>query len=236
MMNPFETIIFEKHDGIAFVTLNRPQVLNVYNIKMRDELFEILGAVTNDNEIKVVVVRGAGDKAFCAGADLSEFLTAPSPMVARKVRWDRDIWGRFLNVPQPVIAALHGFVLGDGIEISMCCDIRIAADNARFGLPEVKLGIIPAAGATQTVPRAIGRARALDMLLSGNWINSREAYKYGLVNRVVPLDALASVVEGMAAKMANYDISAIKAVKQAVNRGIDLPLLQGLELERTLII
>jgi enoyl-CoA hydratase len=234
MTNPFETILYEKRDAIAFITLNRPQVLNVYNVKMRDELFEILDAITNDDEVKAVVMKGAGDKAFCAGADLTEFLTAPSPVIARKIRWERDVWGRFLSLPQPVIAALHGFVLGDGIEIALCCDLRIAADNTRFGLPEVKLGIIPAAGATQTLPRTIGRARALDMLLSGVWLNAQEAYKYRLVNKVVPKDTLISTVEEVASKIASYDARATRAAKQAINRGLDMPLVQGFELERRL--
>jgi enoyl-CoA hydratase len=236
MDNPFETILYEKREGVAYITLNRPHVLNVYNMKMRDELFDVLGAITDDSEVKVVVIRGAGEKAFCAGADLSEFLTAPSPMIARKVRWERDIWGRFLNIPQPVIAALHGFVLGDGIEISMCCDIRIAANTCRFGLPEVKLGIIPAAGATQTVPRAIGRARALDMMISGEWIDARTAFKYKLVNKVVPANILMTVVEDTARTIVSHDAAAIRAVKQAVNRGLDLPLQQGLEMERRISI
>ncbi len=157
-MGAFETIIFEKKGHTAFITLNRPQVLNIYNVRMRDELYEVLSAIKPDMDVHVVIIRGAGERAFCAGADLSEFLSAPAPTAARHVRWQRDVWGLFLNLPQPVIGSLHGYVFGSGIEMAMCCDIRIASDDAVFGLPEVALGIIPAAGATQTVPRAIGPA------------------------------------------------------------------------------
>ena len=132
-MNTFETILFEKNNGIGYVTLNRPQALNVYNIKMRDELFEVLEAIKDDDEVRVVIIRAAGDKAFCAGADLTEFLSAPPPVTARQVRLQRDVWGLFLKLPQPLIAALHGYVLGSGIEIALCCDIRIASEDVRFG-------------------------------------------------------------------------------------------------------
>jgi enoyl-CoA hydratase/carnithine racemase len=174
-MSNFKTLIYEKKDAIGSVTINRPKALNAYNIQMRDDLYEVLCAIKDDSEVNAVILKGSGDKAFCAGADLSEFLTAPSPVIARQVRFQRDVWGLFLSIPQPVIAALHGYVLGSGIEIALCCDIRIASEDAVFGLPEVGLGIIPAAGGTQTLPRAIGRARALEMLLTNRWINSEEA-------------------------------------------------------------
>jgi len=121
-------------------------------------------------------------------ADLSEFLTAPTPIIARQVRWERDVWGLFLSIPQPLIAALYGYVLGSGLEMALCCDLRIASRDVQFGLPEVSLGIIPAAGATQTLPRTIGRARAMDMLLRGQRLNAQEAFAAGLVNRVVSRD------------------------------------------------
>lgn len=233
-MSNFETVIYEKRDNIAYVTLNRPQVLNVYNIRMRDELYQVLGAIKDDSEVMVAVFKGTGEKAFCAGADLSEFLTAPSPTIARQVRWERDIWGLFLSIPQPLIAALHGYILGSGIEMALCCDIRIASENARFGLPEVGLGIIPAAGATQTLPRTVGRAKALEMMLIGRQINAKEAFDIGLVNRVVPKGELLSTVESMARQIALFDPMAIRNAKQAVVRGLDLPLHEGLELESRL--
>ncbi|MGA2368867.1 MAG: enoyl-CoA hydratase/isomerase family protein [Dehalococcoidia bacterium] len=233
-MTGYETIIYEKKNKIVVVTLNRPRVLNIYNLRMRDELYEVLGAVKEDREIRVVILKGAGEKAFCAGADLSEFLSAPSPTGARRSRWLRDVWGRFLSVPQPVIAALHGYVLGSGIEMSLCCDIRIATEDAQFGLPEMALGIISAAGATQTGPRAIGPGRALDLLLTGRRINAQEALQMKLINRIVPRERLFPEAESLAYKIAGWDQRTVQAIKQAVSRGLDLPLEEGLKLESRL--
>ncbi len=233
-MNGFEVIIYEKQNGIAYITLNRPKALNAYNVKMRDELYEILGAIKDDPDVDVVILKGAGEKAFCAGADLTEFLTAPPPVFARQARFERDVWGRFLSVKQPVIAALHGYVLGSGIEMSLCCDIRLASDDARFGLPEPGLGIIPAAGGSQTLPRTIGQAPALEILLSGRWIDAKEALKVKLVNRVMPRAELYPEAEKLAKKIQSFNKEAIRAVKQCVWRGLDLPLEEALELETRL--
>jgi enoyl-CoA hydratase/carnithine racemase len=233
-LDGFKTLIYEKKDLIAYVTLNRPQALNVYNIQMRDDLYQVLSAIKDDPEVRVGIFKGAGEKAFCSGADLNEFLTAPSPVVARQVRFGRNIWGLFLSIPQPLIAAVHGYVLGSGIEMALCCDIRIASEDARFGLPEVGLGIIPAAGATQTLPRIIGRAKALEMLLTTRWLNAEEAYRFGLVNRVVSREKLYETAEEMARKMASYHPMAVRSAKEAVVRGLDLPLAEGLDLEKRL--
>ena len=233
-MSAFETLIYEKEDALALVSLNRPQFLNAYNIQMRDDLFEVLNAIRDDDEVRVALFKGAGEKAFCAGADLSEFLTAPPPVIARQIRFDRDVWGLFLRIPQPLIAVLHGYVLGSGIEMALCCDLRITSDDTQFGLPEVELGIIPAAGGTQTLPRAVGRGNALDMLLTGRWIDAREALRIKLVNRIVPGDRLMETARGMAEKIAAGDPGAVKGIKQAVVRGMDLPLAQGLDLEKML--
>jgi enoyl-CoA hydratase len=233
-LNGFKTLIYKKKDSIAYVTLNRPQALNVYNIQMRDDLYEVLGAIKDDAEVRVAIFRGAGEKAFCAGADLSEFLSAPSPIVARQVRFERDVWGLFLSIRQPLIAAVHGYLLGSGIEIALCCDIRIASEDARFGLPEVGLGIIPAAGGTQTLPRTIGRGRALEMLLTNRWLNSEEAHHIGLVNEVVAKDKLLQRAEEIAHKIASFDPMAVRNAKEAIVRGLDLPLSEGLNLEKRL--
>lgn len=230
----FETIIFEKQNAIAYITLNRPRALNAYNVKMRDELYEVLGAVRDDSEVKAVILKGAGEKAFCAGADLTEFLTAPPPVFARRARFDRDVWGLFLSIGQPIIAAMHGYVLGSGIELSLCCDIRLASDDARFGLPEPGLGIIPAAGGSQTLPRTIGQAAALEMLMSGRWLNAEEARRLKLVNCVVARARLYEEADKIAAKIVSYDSRAVRYAKEAVVRGLDLPLVEGLRLERRL--
>jgi len=233
-MSAFETLIYEKQGAIAWVTLNRPKVLNIYNIRMRDDLFEVLGSIKDDPDVRVAVLKGAGEKAFCAGADLSEFLTAPPPVEARRVRFERDVWGLFLSISKPFIAALHGFVLGSGIEMALCCDIRIASDDARFGLPEAALGIIPAAGGTQTLPRAVGTAKAMDMLLLNRWIDAEEALGIGLANRVVPRGQLLEKTEAMAKRIAAHDSVALALAKQSVVQGLDMVLGEGLHLEKRL--
>lgn len=235
-MNGFRTIIYEKSDGIASVTLNRPEFLNAYNVQMRDDLYEVLTAIRDDAEVRVVIFKAAGEKAFCAGADLREFLTAPPPFAARKIRMERDVWDLFLSIRQPLIAALHGYVLGSGIEIALYCDIRIASEDTRFGLPEVALGIIPGAGGTQTLPRVVGRAKALEMLLIGDWLTGQDAYNIGLVNRLVPRESLIDTAEDMARKIASYDSMAVRNAKQAVTTGLDMPLCRGLEVERRLVL
>jgi enoyl-CoA hydratase len=233
-MSDFEVILYDKVDGVAYITLNRPKALNAYSIKMRDELYEVLGAVKDDSDVDVVILKAAGEKAFCAGADLTEFLSAPPPVFARQARFERDVWGRFLSVKQPIIVAMHGYVLGSGIEMSLCCDIRLAADDAKFGLPEPGLGIIPAAGGSQTLPRTIGQAAALEILLSGRWIDAKEALKLKLVNRLVPRAGLYPEAEKLARKIQSFDQKTIRAIKQSVWRGMDMPLSAGLALESRL--
>ena len=233
-MSVFETLIYEKRDSIAVVTLNRPEVMNIHNMAMRDDMFEVLSAILRDDEVRAVLFKGAGDKAFCAGADLKEFLTAPPPTTARDVRFDADLWALFTNMPQPLIAAVHGYVLGSGIEIALCCDMVISSEDARFGLPEVGLGIIPAAGGTQTVPRAIGINKALEMILTNRWIDAEEALRIGLVNRVVSKGLLTTVADESTYRIAKHDPLVVRSIKDAVQRGLDLSLNQGLELEKRL--
>ncbi len=203
-------------------------------MKMRDELYQVLAAIRDDPDVRVTILKGAGERAFCAGADLKEFLTAPSPIIARQVRWERDVWGLFLNINKPFIAALHGYVLGDGIEMALCCDIRVASEDAQFGAPEVGLGIIPAAGGSQTLPRVIGRAHALDILLTGRWLKAEEALRIKLVNQVVPRSDLLPAAEKFANKIKDYDPQVVSCAKQAIVRGLDLSLERGLELEANL--
>ena len=233
-MNAFETIIFEKRDGIAYITLNRPKALNAVNTRMRDELYEVLPAIDDDPDVMVGIVRGAGDRGFSAGADITEFGTVPSQAIGRQVRWERDLWGQFLGVSKPLIAAIHGFALGAGVEMSMCCDIRIASDDARFGLPEVGIGMVPTAGGSQTMPRLVARGMSAGPILTGEIISAREALRIGLVNKVVPRSELMAEAEGMAAKIMSRGQIAVRYAKQAINRGLDLPLEQGLEMERRL--
>lgn len=234
MAGGFETVIYEKSHGIATVTLNRPHALNAYSVQMRDDLYEVLGAVRVDDEVRVVVFRGAGDKAFCAGADLKEFLTAPSAVKARDIRALRDLWRLFLSMPQPLVAVLHGYVLGSGIEIALYCDLRIASEDVVFGLPEVGLGILPAAGGTQTLPRVLGLARSIDMLLTGRRLGGQEALQAGLVNLLVPREKLLQSADEVVRRIAALDPVVVRNAKQAVLRGLDMSLGQGLELESRL--
>src|SRR5512141_123801 len=191
-------LLFDKPaDGIARLTLNRPDVLNAMNMAVRDELWSALLAVRDDPDVRVALFRGAGERAFSSGADVSEFGTAPSYVESRRARADRDVWGLMLSITKPLVAAIHGYAYGAGCELSLLCDIRIAADNARFALPEVTLGYIPSAGGTQTLPRAVPAGVAREMVLSGEPIDARRALAVGLVNRVVPgaqLDDEAMVV------------------------------------------
>jgi enoyl-CoA hydratase/carnithine racemase len=232
----FETVIFEKEGAIARVTLNRPHVLNAFSVAMRDDLYEVLSAIRIDDEIRVVVIKGAGEKAFCAGADLTEFLTAPSVVKARRIRAVRDLWRLFAAIPQPLIGALHGYVLGSGLEIALFCDLRFASEDVLFGLPEVGLGIIPGAGGTQTLPRVMGLSRTLDMLLTGRRLTAVEAEEAGLINRIVPEGRLFEMVDETAKRIASFDVEAVRKAKQAVVRGMDMSLDQGLHLERSLVV
>ncbi len=233
-MRNFDTILYEKEDGIAYITLNRPEVLNRYNVQMRDELYQVLTAIRDDADVKVAIFNGAGERAFCVGADLTEFGTAPSPTIARQVRWERDVWGLFSRIKQPLIAAVHGYVFGSGIEIALFCDIRIASEDAMFSLPEVSLGMSPAAGGTQTLPRLIGKGKALQLLLTGDRIDAQDAYRIGLVNMVVSREELYSTADITARKILSCNPIAIRYAKEAITRGLDLTLEDGLALERRL--
>ncbi|MCI0855580.1 MAG: enoyl-CoA hydratase/isomerase family protein [Chloroflexi bacterium] len=227
------TIIYEKTDGIARLTLNRPAVLNALNLEMRDELWDALGAFRDDPDARVLILRGAG-KAFSAGADISDFGTAPSLTEARRARRERDVWDLLLHLPKPTIAAVHGYALGAGCEMALLCDLRIAADDANFGLPEVSLGYIPSAGGTQTLPRTIPPGAAMQMILSGDPIDAEEAYRLRLVHRVVPRDELDAAASDWARTLAERDPRALAYAKDAVVRGLDLSLADGLALESAL--
>ena len=232
MLEP--TILYDKTDAVAHIVLNRPRVMNAYNVQMRDELFITLEAVRDDPDVRVAIISGAGERAFCAGADLTEFGTAPSQVIARQVRWERDIWGLFLSLGKPLIAAMRGYVIGSGVEIACLCDIRIAADDAQFAMPEVALGMIPAAGGTQTLRRVVGASRALEIVLSNRRIGADEAHRIGLAHTVVPADTLMQEAIAAAQKLAALNPSAISLAKRAILEGADMPLAQGLALERRL--
>ena len=233
-MNDFRTIIFEKRDGIAWLTLNRPHVLNAMNMEMRDELWTVMEAVRDDPDTRVLIVRGAGESAFSAGADVSEFGTAPSYVEARRARRERDLWQFMLDLDKPLIAAIHGYALGAGCEMSMCCDLRIASDDACFGLPEVKLGYIPSAGGTQLLPRTIGPGAAMEMVLTGDDIDAAAALRLGLVHKVVARERLYDEAEAWAQELMARSPVALRYAKEAVTRGLEVSLEEGLAMERRL--
>jgi len=228
------TVIYSKHDAVALIVLNRPEVINAFNMQMRDDLYAALGAAADDPDVRAIVVSGSGDRGFCVGADLTEFGTAPSQVTAREVRWERDLWGLFLGVRKPLVAALHGHVIGSGVEIACLCDIRIAADDAVFRMPETALGMVPAAGGTQTLPRIVGRGRALEMLLGSSPVDADRALEIGLVHRVVSRESLDAEARSQAQQISRLDSGAVAALKQAVIDGSDLPFDEGLALERRL--
>lgn len=227
---PFDTLIYEKQNGLARIVLNRPDVLNVYNLRMRDELWEVLTAIRDDPTIRAFLLSGAG-RAFCAGADLTEFGTAPSVAVAREVRWARDVWGLLAELEIPTIAALHGYVIGSGLEMALLCDMRIAAEGTQVRFPEISLGFIPAATGTQTLPRLTRLGFALEMLLGGAWIDDHTALRKGLLNRVVPPDRLIPAAETLAFTLMSRNPLALRLAKSAIRQGVELALDEGLQVE-----
>lgn len=229
--SPFETLLFQKVGAVAHISLDRPQVVNAYNIQMRDDFSEALSAVHLDSEVRALLITGEG-RGFCAGADLTEFGSAPSQVIARRVRWERDVWGQLVNLDKPIVAAVHGFCIGSGLEIALLCDLRTAAAGTVFALPEVQLGMIPAAGGTQTLPRVAGRSQALDLLLTGRRIESEEALAMGLVTRLAAPESLRDEGWRLANELAKLPAEAVAAMKRLLRHGMDLDLAQALELER----
>jgi enoyl-CoA hydratase/carnithine racemase len=226
-------VVYEKLDDIAWLTLNRPERLNAYNVEMRDNLFEILSAIYDDPDVRAMVLSGAGSS-FSTGGDVSEFGSAPSPTAARWIRFRRDVWGRLRNLPIPTIAAVHGFTVGGGMEMALLCDIAIAADDARFCLPETGLGMIPGVAGTQTAARRMGFGWALDLCITGRWIDAHEALNLGLVTKVVTRRALDATAQAYAEALSRLPREHTALAKLAVWEGLNKPLVEGLDLERRL--
>ena len=233
-MVSYETIKFEKKNGIAFVTINRPKALNALNAKALDELEAVFKKIASDEEIYGVILTGEGEKAFVAGADISE-IQKLDPLSGRNfAKRGQKLFLSIENLGKPVIAAVNGFALGGGCELAMACTMRIASENARFGQPEVKLGVIPGYGGTQRLPRLVGKGRALELLLTGRMVDPNEALSMGLVNRVVPAEKLLEEAEGLLQVIHKNSPLACSLCIDAVNRGFDLPLEEGLRLEADL--
>jgi len=229
----FATVIYEKRDGVAWVTLNRPDKFNAYNVAMRDDLYAVLGAIHEDPEVRAMVLAGAGP-AFSTGGDVSEFGQAPSPIAARWIRFRRDVWGRLRSLSVPTVAACHGFTVGGGMEMALLCDVAIAAEDTRFCLPETGLGMIPGVAGTQTAPRRLKFGWALDLCITGRWIDAHQALFVGLVAKVVPLRALERSAHACALALSRLPRESVAAAKTAVWEGLNASLAEGLELERRL--
>ncbi len=230
----YETIIVDRQDHVVTITLNRPDVLNAQNNPMRQELFAVFAGLKQDEDVRAIVVTGAGERAFSAGADIKEFLEPPPPTRFREQRKRLDYRGEMDRCPQPIIAAIRGFALGGGLELALACDIRIAAEDAQLGLTEVNLAIIPGGGGTQRLPRVVGRGKALEMILTGARVPAAEALKIGLVERVVPVAELLPAAQALARTMADKAPVALRYAKEAVVSGLGLPLADGLRLENDL--
>ena len=233
-MTAFRTVLYEKRGAVALLTLNRPETVNAFNVQMRDDLWEVLGAVRDDDDVRGLLISGAGEKGFCAGADLTEFGSAPSQAIARRVRWERDLWTALAELEKPTMAAVHGYCFGSGVEIAALCDLRIASADALFGMPEVGLGLIPAAGGTQALPRIVGDSRAMAMMLTGRRITAAEALESGLTHWVAPRRRLLAEAERRLREVLEAPSDALALVKRAVNEGGDMTLDDGLLLERRL--
>lgn len=229
------TVLDETRDQIAWITLNRPEAMNALSVQLRAELAAALRAAEADPEVRVVVLRGAGDRAFCAGADIKEFVEVPSPPAYRQARVPESWITPFDLTRKPIIASIHGYCLGGGLEVALACDIRIAAEDAQFGLPETGLGIMTGVGGSQRLPRMVGLAQALDMILTGDRIDGVRAREIGLVTRVVPRADLAAETEALALRLAARPPMAMAFAKEAVRAAQDLPLRDGMRLEVDLI-
>lgn len=231
---PFDTLLLDVQAGIARLTINRPDKLNALNATVIRELGEAADALRTDPAVGAIILTGAGPKAFVAGADIAE-ITAQGPLDGKaRAQVGQDVFRRFETSPKPVIAAVNGFALGGGCELAMACHVRIASDTAKFGQPEVKLGLLPGYGGTVRLPRLVGRGRALELLLTGAVIDAAEAHRIGLVNRVVPADRLLEEATALARTILDQGPLAVRAVLEAVDAGYDMSQADALLLEANL--
>ena len=229
-----QNLLLERDGAIAVVTVNRPKVLNALNLATLEELRRTMTALREDAEIRCIILTGSGDKSFVAGADINE-LGGQSPTAGwEHARLGQAVFDMIETLGKPVIAAINGYALGGGCELAMACTMRLAADTSRLGQPEINLGMIPGYGGTQRLARVVGSGRALELLLTGDQLSATEAHLMGLVNRVVPAAALMVEARRLAASIAGKAPLAVRYVLQAVHRGVNLPLAEGLALEAAL--
>jgi enoyl-CoA hydratase len=230
----YETLLVERSDAYAVVTLNRPKVMNALNRTLFTELDDAFTALAAESGVRAVILTGTGEKAFAAGADISELASLSATEGQQLARRGQAVFRRIETCGKPVIAAINGFALGGGCELAMACTIRIASDRARLGQPEVKLGLVPGYGGTQRLPRLVGKGAAMKLLLTGDMVGAEEAFRIGLVDEVVPAEALLARAETLARAIAQQAPLAIAGCIQAVEGGYDLPLDSALELEASL--
>src|SRR2546425_2139990 len=226
-----ENVLYEKKGAIAYVTLNRPKVLNALNKATIAELNEVFKDARDDAAVRGVILTGAGDKAFAAGADIGEMANDTPGEAEDKTRHGQRLTKVIENLGKPVIAAVNGFALGGGCELAMACTIRLAVETAKFGQPEVTLGLVPGGGGTQRLPRLVGKGRALQPILSGEMISAQEAYRIGLVNEIVPAADLITRAEAILKKIASNAPIAVKFALEAANKGLETSQGEGLLLE-----
>jgi enoyl-CoA hydratase len=229
-----ETLLLDVADRIATVTVNRPETLNALNAVAKRELAEVFRALRTDPGVDVVILTGAGEKAFVAGTDIRELQALDHEGGTKFAAGGQDVFDRIEGLGKPVIAAVNGFALGGGCELALACHLRIAADSARFGQPEVSLGVIPGYGGTQRLPRAVGRARAMEMILTGAMIDAQEALRIGLVNAVVPRGELPGAARAMAATIASKAQPAVRLALKAVSLSADTTQADGMQREAEL--
>ena len=231
MSTAYEAIGYDAGEAVATITLNRPAVHNAMNETMRRELTRCFDALAIDDAVRAIVVTGAGERAFSAGADIREFVAPLVPVQFREQRRRLDFRQAMERCPQPIIAAMNGFAFGGGLELALACDIRVAAADVQMGLTEVNLAIIPGGGGTQRLPRLVGRGKALEMILTGARIPADEALRIGLVERVVPTGEALKAATELARAIAAKAPVAVRYAKEAVVKGLELPLADGLRLE-----
>jgi enoyl-CoA hydratase/carnithine racemase len=224
-------VLYEKKGNIAYVTVNRPKVLNALSTPTWRDLRTAFETARDDVEVRGVILTGAGDKAFIAGADIGELAHLTAFEAEQSSRFGQDVLDLIENLGKPVVAAIKGFALGGGCETAMACTIRIAVETARFGQPEVGLGLIPGGGGTQRLPRLVGKGRALHLILSGEMIGAQEAYRIGLVNEIVPVADLITRAEAILKKIASNAPIAVRFALEAANKGLDTSQGEGLLLE-----
>jgi len=227
-MSLFELLIYEKDASLACITINRPAAMNALSNALVEEFDKAFDVIEEDKEIRALIVTGAGEKAFMAGADIKELEARTFILGRQQTRRRQEVFNRIAEMRIPVVAAINGFALGAGLELAVACTLRVAAGNARFGSPEVNLGIIPGDGATQRLPRLVGFGRAMEMVLTGDFIEAPEAYRIGLVNKVVPKAELMVAAKELALKIASKAPLAIQCAKEAVNRSLELGLYEGM--------